>query len=165
MAVTPALIALTAASGAIGAYGAYASGQAASAAASYNARLQERDAYVAEQNRQAVIEQTRIAAEDSRRDNRRELASIRAAYGASGLDLAGSPLDVLQDTATEQELDTRRVEYEGSTRAREGALQILGLREGANLSRMEGRNARRAGTLSAIGAATGGAGRTLERMG
>jgi len=165
MAALPAGLgtALSIGGSAIGAIGAIQSGNAASAAASYNAKTADRDAVVADQNRKLAITQSRIDAEDTRRDNRRTLASIRANYGASGLSMAGSPLDVLEDTAVEQELDARRVEYEGRARGREGALQMLGLGESAALDRAEAKTSKTAGYLSGFGTALSGAGRTLSR--
>lgn len=144
--------------------GAVTSANATARAAEYNARTAERDIVVADQNRQLAVSQAAIDAADKRRENRRVLASMRASYGASGVELAGSPLDVLEDTAVEQELDASRVEFEGRARGREGALQMLGLHEGATLSRMEGRGGRRGGTLNAIGVGMSGAGTTLSRV-
>lgn len=149
---------------AISAIGAISAANAQARAAEYNARTAERDIVVADQNRKLAIEQARIDAEDKRRENRRVLASMRASYGASGLELAGSPLDVLEDTAVEQELDAQRIEFEGRARGREGALQMLGLQESATLSRMEGRSARTAGIMGAIGTGLSGAGNVLSRV-
>lgn len=156
--------AASAISGVIGAIGSIAAGNAQAAAAEYNARVQERNAKVADQNRKQAIKTADIAAEDKRRENRRVMAAMRAAYGTSGLEMAGSPLDVLEDTALEQELDVSRVQYEGRVRAREGALQMLGFREDATLSRMEGKAAKTAGYIGAAGALVGGAGNALTRL-
>lgn len=149
---------------AVGMYGTYANMQASAAAADYNAQIAMRDAYVADQNRKAAIEQGRIDAEDKRRENVRTMSAIRAAYGASGLEMAGSPLDVLQDTAVEQELDVRRIQYEGRVRGREGALRMLGLQEEATLSSMEASAYRSGSGVTAIGSGLSGAGRTLSRV-
>lgn len=149
---------------ALSAMGAISAANAQADAANYNAQIADRDAVVADQNRKLATEQARIDADDKRRGNRRVLASMRAAYGASGLELAGSPLDVLEDTAVEQELDAQRVEFEGRARGREGALQMLGLQESATLSRMEARSARTAGVMGAIGGGLSGAGTILSRV-
>lgn len=134
------------------AVGAIQSANAQAAAADYNAKIADRNAIVAEQNRQLALQTASIDADEKRRENRRNLSSMRAAYGASGLDLAGSPLDVLTDSATEMELDAQRVEYEGRVRGREGALEVLGYQEKATLSRMEKKSAKTAGMIGAIGA-------------
>jgi hypothetical protein len=147
----------------VGAVGAYTGAQANAASSEYNARVADRDRIVADQNRKAILDQTRIDVQDKRRENKRVMASIRASYGASGVELAGSPLDVLTDTANEQETDTQRVDYEGRIRGREGALQMLGLSESSTLSRMEAKNYKRAGFWGAVGEGLGGAGNVLQR--
>lgn len=155
--------AATVASAAVGATSAVVGARAQNAAADYNASVGERDAIVADQNRLASLQQSRIAQEDRNRDTRRTLAAIRASYGASGVGMEGSPLDVLADSAFESALDSRRIDYEGRARGREGAMGVQGSLEGARMSRMEGSNARAAGWLSAAGQLTGGAGRALQR--
>lgn len=164
MAVLAALAPIASvASGVIGAIGAIQSANAQSAAAEYNARVQERNAIITDQNRKQAMDTAEIAAADKRRENRRVMSAMRVAYGTSGVDMAGSPLDVLEDTALEQELDATRISYEGRVRGREGAIQMLGLQEGANLSRMEGKAARTAGYIGAAGSLAGGIGRSLTR--
>lgn len=172
MAFAPALIAAvpawvstaaTFASAAVGAAGAVQGGRAQAAASEYNARVGERDALVADQNRVAALQQSRVAQEDRNRETRRTLASIRASYGASGVGMEGSPLDVLADSAFESALDSRRIDYEGRARNREGGMAVQGSLEGARMSRMEGASARASSWLSAAGQLTGGAGRALQR--
>lgn len=168
MAFTPALAAIGAiasvAAGVVGAMGAMQAAEANAQAAEYNAKVQERNAIIAEQNRVMAVRQADIDAEDHRRETRRVLASIRTAYGASGIELAGSPLDVLEDTALERELDTSRIAYEGKVRSREGAIQILGLKEEASLSKMRAENERTAGRYAAFGSILGGVGQGIARL-
>lgn len=148
MAVSTAIAASLAAA-AVGGYGAYTSGQAAAASAKANAQLADANAKIAAQDRLNDIETARIASEDKRRENRRIFAANRAALGSSGLELAGSPLDVLTDTSMEMALDERRVEYEGQVRGREGAIKILGLGNEAALSRASASASKTAGMLGA----------------
>lgn len=155
--------AASAISGVIGAMGAIQAANAQAAASEYNAKIADRDAQIADQNRRQALDTAETAVGDQRRDNRRVLATMRAAYGASGLELAGSPLDVLEDTALEQELDVQRISYEGKMRAREGAVQMLGLKENATISRMEAKNAKKVGVIGAAGSLVSGAGRALSR--
>lgn len=83
-------IALSAAASTVGAVSSYQQNRAASAAASENQ---------AEAMRTAQLEKVR-----DRREARRKLASMRAAYGASGVLVgAGTPLEVLGDAAAEAE--------------------------------------------------------------
>lgn len=166
-------VALIAASTAISAVGAIQSASAASAqakaqanAAAYNQAVAERNQQIAAQKRQLTIQQAQVDAEDKRRENRRRLSEIRANYGASGLALAGSPLDVLEDSALELGTDVRRIEHQGQVAGYEGALQILGLRDEATLASMERQSAlsrassaRTAGFINSAGAIAGGAAR------
>lgn len=125
------------ASGVVGAMGAMQQGKAQSQAATYTAQVADRNAKIARQ--QADVEQ-----EDQRRENMRQRGAIRAAYGGSGIEMAGSPLDVLEDTAMEQELDVERIGYRG-------ALRALGENDKANLARAEAENAKSAGAIGAMG--------------
>lgn len=111
-------------------------------AALYEQQAAERDKLIADQNRQLALQNGEIAADDQRRENRRTLSAIRAAYGASGLTQEGAPLEVLQDSAFEGELDAQRASYEGKVKARESAVQMLGLQDRAALAGIEASAAR-----------------------
>lgn len=158
-------VALTAIGGVISAVGAMQSANAQAEAANYNAAISDRNAIVAEQNRQLNLRTADIDAADKRRENTRNISAMRAAYGASGLELAGSPLDVLTDSATEMELDASRIEYEGRVRSREGALEVLGLRERSTLSRMEAKNAKTAGYLGAASSLVNAGSKMVNKSG
>jgi hypothetical protein len=138
-------------SGVMGAIGAMQQANATANAADQNARIAEYNRSVAKRNASATLAATAQDMQDKQRQNARNLSSIRAAYGASGLALAGSPLDVLEDTALEQQLDVSKVGYKGE-------LKAIGYKDEANnfamkaeLSRMEADSARAAGPISAIG--------------
>lgn len=158
MTLPVAAIALTAVSGVVSAMGAIQQGNAAEASANYSAALDERNKALADQDRKLAIETARIDAEDKARSNRRQLASLRASYGSSGLDLTGTPLDVLEDQSIEMALDERRIEYEGQARNREYGIKMNDYQNQANLSRMEGKNAKKASRISAMGYLTSAAG-------
>lgn len=132
-----AAAALTVASGVVSAAGAMAQGEAQANAAEYEGLVADRNAKIA--RNQAAVEQ-----EDQRRENLRQLGAVRAAYGASGIEMSGSPLDVLSDTALEQELDVARIGYRGE-------LKAIGEGDKANLARAEADNARSAGAIGAVG--------------
>lgn len=147
--IEPLMIALSLGSAASGVVGAISSANAQAASANYNAAVQERNAVIADQNRVQALRTAQTDAEDQRRENRRMLASMRAGFGANGFSMAGSPLDALEDAATEAELDARRIQYEGRASARQSQLQGIGAQDSAALSRMEARNAKRAGYTGA----------------
>lgn len=145
-------VALAVVGGIVGAIGALAQADAQSKAAQYNAQVAERNATAA--RAQAVSEGI-----DTVANNRRKLSSIRAAIGASGVDIAGSPLDVIGDSAIEGSLDVARVKYKGEVRA-------AGYDANAQLSRMEASSAKTAGYFNAAGKLLGGfqeAGTSLAR--
>lgn len=142
-------IALTVVGGFVSASGAQQAAQAQANAAMRDAAIAERNKKIVDQDRQQAVRTAQIAAEDKRRENRRNLAAIRAAYGSSGFELTGSPLDVLADTSIEMALDERRVEYEGYVRNREGALEMLYLQEDADESRLLAKEYKRAGKRNA----------------
>lgn len=139
----PFTIGIMALSAGISAMGAISQGNAAAASANSNAQL-------AREQRLQEIKTAQIASEDKSRENRRQLSAMRASVGSSGVELAGSPLDVLNDTSIEMALDSRRVEYEGEVRGRESAIR-------ANNYIAEGKNARNASRVSAFSSLLGGA--------
>lgn len=128
--------------GVVGAIGAISAANAQAQAAEYNAAVARRNAV-------SIRQQANTEALDQDAENRRRLGTIRAAYGAAGIDLAGSPLDVIHDTAIAGETDTRRVVYAGELRATEQD-------DSAVLATMEAKNSRTAGMFSAVGKLFGG---------
>ena len=156
---------LTVGSGVVGAIGQIAAANAQAAASEYNAKVQERNAIVAQQNLENADDATQAELDNKRREQRRTMAAIRAAYGASGVDIAGSPLDVLADTAIETENDIQTTAQEGRVRKREMSLQKQGHKEQAVLDRANAKASRTAGFLGATGTVAGSAGTALARMG
>jgi hypothetical protein len=130
--------------GAIGAMGAMQEAQAVAAAENYNAQ-------VATRNQRIVRQETRAALEDASKVNQRTFRMIRASYGGMGLDLAGSPLDVMHDTFIEQRLDKRRIKFAGRIREIE-------LEDQKNLALMHASNVQAAGGISAISSIISGLG-------
>lgn len=90
--------------------GALQQGQAQSDAMNFNAQMAGQNATVARQ--QAAADEAR-----QRRENLLRAGNLRAGYGASGVTLDGSPLDVLEMAATTGELDAQNIRYKGSLRA------------------------------------------------
>lgn len=90
--------------------GALKQGQAQSDAMNFNAQMAGQNATVARQ--QAAADEAR-----QRRENLLRAGNLRAGYGASGVTLDGSPLDVLEMAATTGELDAQNIRYKGSLRA------------------------------------------------
>ncbi len=147
-------ISLSLAGTAIGAAGSIVSGVQGAQAAAFNARVAE--------NR-ARAEQARANFEIERmRENARQVRGAqRARFASAGVQIAGSPLAVIEDTAEDEELEVQSILF--GSRATQA-----NLRAQAGLSRFEGQGqlfsglTRAAGTVLS-GAASAGRFRQLNR--
>lgn len=110
-------------------------GSAARAGAEYNARI-------ARENAEIAREQTVQAVRQADREAYLRLGAIRAAAGASGGKQDGSVLDVLADTAAQNEIHRQDI-------IRRGELAERGHRNTAQLEEFSGANAERSGYLAA----------------
>jgi len=106
--------------GALQAVGTLQQGLAASSAADFNAKASERDA------------KAKVALSD--REARRTQGAARAAIGASGVSLEGSPLDVLTDNELEAALNRFHILQAGRTQASLDRAEAANERTGAFLS-------------------------------
>jgi hypothetical protein len=101
---------MTMVGGLMGAMGAQAQGNAAAAAGQFNADIAGRNAGLA---REAAAADATI----QERQSRMQMGAIRAAYGASGVTAAGSPLDVLEMSAANADRDHKAILYKGELKA------------------------------------------------
>ena len=125
--------------GVVSAYSAYQQGEAASAAARYNAR-------VAEQQATAAQQAAGSEAESRRRRLEQVLGTQRAQYGASGIaGSEGSPLLVMMQSEEQAALEVARVRHGG-------AVAAYGFGIEAQQQRRAGAQARRQARLAAAGA-------------
>src|SRR5262245_47773288 len=138
----PAII--MAAGAAVSAYGAVRAAGAQSAAAKYNQTIAEQNATASRQA--AGVEEARL-----RRQNSRQLAQMRANYGANGGGDLSDFADVMSYNAMEAEHDALLVRHEGELRAR-------GYGNEAELEGFRAKNAKQeqgvltaAGTLRVVG--------------
>ena len=124
--LTVALIVLGA-SAAVGAGGALYAGEQQRKAASYSAD-------VAEQAAVAARERAAYDEEMHRERIRKTLSTIRSLYGKSGVDMTGTPLLALEETAAQGEMDALAIRYGGDVAAAQK-------RSEAALYKMQGRAA------------------------
>lgn len=113
--------ALAAASTVFGVGGAIQQGISAGRTANYNARLAENNAMAARTAAAAEAERERVRA-------LRLTGTQRAGYGKAGVQLSGSALDVIGDTAAQSELDALTILYGGESRARAAEADAAGQR-------------------------------------
>lgn len=130
-----AAMALQAVGGIVEAGGHIYEGNAAGAAADYNAAASRQKAAQAEQ--QAAEEERR-----ARIQSRKQIGESRAAVGASGVQLEGSPLDAIEESAMNAELDALTIRHQGQVKKQ-------GFLADAQLSEFEGKTARTAGYIRA----------------
>ncbi len=133
----------------VSAVSAIAEGRAAKRAAEFNARVAEREAAATKER--SAFEEAR-----SRRRTRSFLSTQRALFGASGVNLAGSPLRVLEETASEGELEALAIRFGGDIASTRALSQ-------AAVSRFAGSQAERAGFLRAGTTLLTGGGRSIRR--
>lgn len=143
MAVTAAVSVI---GGVISAAGAASEAAAKEKAANYNIAIAER-------NRQIQVNQGASDIGDLQLENRRQLGAIRAAYGASGLAMEGTPLDVLEATATEQQLNVEKIRY----KSRIGAMDESDKIEQFKMQREAAKSAGNFGVAGALLKGFGGA--------
>ena len=125
----------TLAGAALSAYGSIQQAEAAKNAAQYNADLNTRQATITYQ--QAAVESDRL-----RRHQAQVQGAAVAGYGASGVDLEGSPTDVLAFSAAQQQLDLETLNYNAN-------LKAMGYTSNAELDRMAAKTAVQQGDLMA----------------
>lgn len=127
----------------VSAYNQRQAGKAQDRMAQYNAQNREIEAQTAERD-------GRILANAQRAQNARLLARQRVLYAKSGVTMAGTPLLVQAETAMELEREALEVE-------RNANIEASRQRRAAVLDRMEGKSARRAGNIGAVGTILSGA--------
>jgi len=139
------------------AQGILASSRAKADAEFFNAGQYEYQALIDERNRGIALEQMWSDIHDQTKKNIAQFGQIRAAYGASGLSLEGSPLDVLEATAVEQSLDVEKTLYTGEVVAAGLTDQAAQARAQASLLRYSASNTLTAGNMGAASARSAGA--------
>jgi hypothetical protein len=120
---------------AVQAIGAIQQGNAANAAAKYNAQVARNNAIAARQTAAAN------AAREERL-SRKRLGTLRAGVGASGITLEGTPLDLFEDSAAEEELQRLSILHGGE-------VESIGFENTSQLELARGRAAKRAGYMKA----------------
>lgn len=152
--------ALMIAGGAVSGFGQISSGIAANNAAKFNAQVQEQNAVLAERRARDAVERGKLEEEKAKREATQTRKAQEASFSASNLDLGfGSPLDVIVATATAGELNAATIRASAEREAEDFETQATNSRNSAEITRMEGRNAKRGGFIGGFGSVLdGGAG-------
>lgn len=161
--VTFSIVAATA-SAVVGGVSAYQSGQAQQDAANYQAAVARNNAILAEQYAQAEIARGRVLEDAKRQESAQRMGAVRAAAGASGLDVdSGSPLSLQADTAMLGEFDAQTIRNNSERAAHGYRVQGMNYTAQAQLDRMAGENASRVGALGMWSSIIGGASSVSDR--
>jgi hypothetical protein len=153
-----AAMAASAVSAGVSAYSAHESGIARSKAAAYQAAVAENNRKLAEQYAQAETEKGQRLEEQKRLQTASQQGAIRAAAGASGLDVNdGSPVRLASDTAALGELDALTIRNNAARSAFGYRVKGMDYAAQAELDNMSSEDAARSGELGMWGSIIGGA--------
>jgi len=146
-----AAIAIAAVGAGVGAYSAVQQGKAADDAAKYSADIERRNATVASQKSQ-------YEAERLRKRNVLLRGKQQAAYAKSGVEITGTPEDVMYDSEIEGQLDLLATRYAGTIAASDAEAR-------ARLDIARGESARTSSYFSAGASILGGASQSIAAYG
>lgn len=142
------MMALAVAGGLLAGVGSFINLQSQAQAAEYSAKVNEINAQTARLQAGADVAR-------KQREKVRALGTMRANYGASGLQVAGSALDVMTDSFLEYTLDEKTIAYQGEINA-------IDFQNKAKLGRMEARANRVAAPIALAQGAVEGVGTALR---
>lgn len=161
VAATAAIAAV--AGGVVGGVSSYQQGKAQQAQYNYQAKVNEENAKIAQENanvqRQQGIEEARL----QRIKAASTIGSQKTAMAANGVDVTqGTAVDVIADTAAMGELDALQTQYNYEMKARSYEAQAGNFQNQANLDVISGKNAYTAGKIGAVQSGLAGIQQTAD---
>lgn len=151
-------LALTAVSTVAGVAGSIQQGQAASAAAHYQAQVARNNAQIAQQNAEYAQQAGETQAQATDFKSRAQLGAIDAAQSASGLGFdSPSLVDVREGAGQVLRMDTQNIYQNAALRSRAATVQAGDYEADAGLSERKASDASTAGTIGAVGSLLSGA--------
>lgn len=129
----------------------YQQGKQQQAMYNYQAEVEKQNAKIAQDNaaleRQQGIEESRL----QRMKTAKTIGAQQAAMAANGIDVTqGTPLDIIQDTATIGELDALQTRYNYESKAINYEQQAANFQNQSNLDIIAGKNAASAGRINSL---------------
>lgn len=153
-----AAMAASAAGAAVSAYSAHQQAAAQQQAMAYQAAVAMNNKQIAEQYAEAEVQKGQRLEEAKRTETAQREGMVRAAVGASGIDVnSGSPLRLQADTAMTGDLDALTIRNNSMRAAYGYRVQGLSYASQASLDMMGAESAGRAGTLGQWSSIIGGA--------
>lgn len=156
--------AMSAVSGGIAAYSAHETGVAQAQANAYSAAVARNNQEIANQYATAELQKGAVMEQTKRQETAQREGAIRAAAGASGLDVnTGSPLRLQTDTAMLGEEDALTIRNNAERAAYGYRTEGLNYAARAQMNDMAGENALRSGSLGMWSSIIGAASSTSSR--
>lgn len=156
------MIGLMVAGTAMSAYGSVRAGNAQAAANEKQAQASENDSVAMD----SAASQERASGEqkvyDLRKAEMQATGSLRAAYGASGVTMEGTPTEYSENVVAFYDHQATMIKYQSVMQSAEYQRQAKKLRYQAKLYRDAGDNAVTAGAIGAVGAGLQGGGQILQ---
>jgi hypothetical protein len=148
---------------AVGAVSSYSQGKSQQAMYNYQAQVAEQNRKIALQNaaveRQSGIEEARL----QRIKTLQAVGSQETAMAANGMDVTqGTSLDILEDTSAMGELDALQIQYNSEKKALVYEQQADNYANEANLDRLSGKNAYKAGVLNTVSSGLNGLSKSVD---
>ena len=109
------------------------------------------EADVAKGNAQIAKQQAAMEAERLRRDTQRRLGATKAAFGASGVTLAGAPIEVIADQASVGEEDAQLILFGGQAKSRQELANAAGAKSRGQQSLIGGLGSAAGTGLTGVG--------------
>lgn len=163
--VTIAVIAAVAAAG-IGTISAIQGGNAANEQAKFQAAVSRNNAVFAERQAADAIKRGAVEEKQQRLATSKLLGAQRSAFSANNVAIdSGSPLDVLEFTAGQGELDALIIRNNAARSAVGFRFQGSGFSSQSKLDLARGRSAKQAGIASGVGTILAGAGQFAGQFG
>ena len=143
--------AATVAATALGTVSSIQQGKQQQAMYNYQAKVAEQNAQIAQKNanteRQTGIEEARL----QRMKTLQAVGAQQTAMAANGMDVTqGTSLDIIEDTAAMGELDALQIQTNHERKALAYEQQVSNFSNEANMDRIAGKNAYRAGMTNAV---------------
>lgn len=155
------VIALAVISTAAAAYGQYQQGEAASKSARYNAKMEDYNATLADQQAADAKERGNIVGNQIQNDTAKTLAEGNASFAAGNVDLTSGSVKYWQlDTAAGSARDVATAHANAAQEAAGFMAQGWNARASSRLTRAQGRQARTAGAINAGSSLLAGAAQT-----
>lgn len=158
LAVVIAGIVVSAIGAGVSAYSAYQQGQAISQQSALNALIAKRNAELAAEKANLLKMSTELESEKFRKQAKLLKASQETLYAKSGVSMAGTPIVVMAETQRQADIDDIAIRYAGNTEVAIALAQKAQQEQASLLYKMQGSQARIAGTLNAGGSFLSGLG-------